>query len=158
MSADRNALISARNHMTTLEEVLRKYQANPEFLRVQLLHASQKGAMDSIPLHIASRTGAVDDIDVLVLHGADINAPGDLANTPLHEAVMAGKHESAKRLIELGAAISLQNEFGQTPLDVARIGKHSKLVTLLLNWGPPRKLDTALHGRNCRPGQKPNRR
>lgn len=120
--------------MTTLEDVLKKYQGNPEFLGIELLRANQKGAMDSTPLHIASRTGAIADIDVLVSHGADVNALGDLANTPLHEAAMAGKLESARRLLELGAAIGLQNEFEQTPLDVARVGKNGDLVTLLSTW------------------------
>lgn len=120
--------------MTTLEDVLKKYQKNPEFLGVDLLHPGQKGAMDSTPLHIASRTGAIEDIDLLVLHGADVNALGDLSNTPLHEAAMAGKLDSARRLLALGAAIELKNEFGQTPFDVARLGKHSDLMALFDSW------------------------
>jgi ankyrin repeat protein len=117
--------------MSTLRDVLEKYQSHPEFLGLELVSANQKGALDSSPLHIAARTGEVHDIEVLVAHGADVNLSGDLGNTPLHQAAMVGKAESVRQLLLLGADPSLRNEFQQTPLEVARLGNHAEVAKLI---------------------------
>jgi uncharacterized protein len=111
----------------TLADVLRKYQNHPEFLGLVLSDPNQKGAMEDSPLHIACRKGELQDIEVLVAHGGNVNLVGDIGNTPLHEASLAGKSAVVKRLLELGADPSIKNEFGQTALEMA-LGANQKEV------------------------------
>ena len=103
----------------TLAEVLRKYQSHPEFLGLVLSDPNQKGAMEDSPLHIAARRGEVEDIEVLLAHGGNVNLIGDIGNTPLHESSLAGRVNVVKKLLELGADPSIKNEFAQTALNTA---------------------------------------
>lgn len=114
-----------------LAHVYSKYQVHPEFLGIEILHPNQRGAVDDSLLHLASRTGAVEDIKVLIDAGADVNICGDLGNTPLHQAAMMGQIESAKLLLRHGANISLRNEFDQTPIEVAELSGRAEMINLL---------------------------
>lgn len=117
--------------MDKLKEVLAKYQTHPEFLGLELTRADQCGAMDDTPLHIAARKGELDDIAVLVSHGADVNLKGDLGYTALHYAAMAAQAAAVARLLDLGADASLKNEFSETPLHVAEVGGHTEIANIL---------------------------
>jgi ankyrin repeat protein len=119
----------------TLTEVLRKYQSHPEFLGLVLSDPNQKGAMEDSPLHIAARKGELEDIEVLVAHGGNVNLIGDIGNSPLHEASLAGRVLVVNRLLELGADPSIRNEFAQTALDMALSGNHADIVAILKNIG-----------------------
>jgi len=121
--------------MKTLQQVLQKYQSHPEFLGITLTQADQAGAVDDTPLHIAARKGELEDVEVLVAHGADINRRGDLGYTPLHQACLTGQLAVAKRLLELGANPTLTNELTETPLRVAELGNHLAVVELLKRRG-----------------------
>jgi uncharacterized protein len=114
-----------------LIDIYSKYQAHPEFLGIEITNPNQRGAVDDTLLHLASRTGSVDDIKVLIDAGADINVSGDLGNTPLHQAAMTGQIESVKLLLRLGAKRNLLNEFDQTPLDVAELSGRPQMIKLL---------------------------
>lgn len=120
----------------TLTEVLQKYRSHPEFLGLSLDSPNQRGAVDDSPLHIAARKGELEDVGVMIDHGADVNLIGDLGNTPLHQAAMAGKTDVVLKLLKHGANTSLQNEFAQTALEVARLGGHADVVKVLEK--PPR--------------------
>ncbi len=102
-----------------LKEVVRKNQTHPEFLGINIEHVDERSALDNTMLHLAAGTGALSDITLLVQHGADLNAPGDLGYTPLHMAVLMKQKFSLKLLLELGADHNIRNEFGQTPKDLA---------------------------------------
>jgi hypothetical protein len=77
------------------------------------------------PLHSAIHS-YVDDskviqvIDLLVGHGADVNAKARFAITPLHDAAYLGTAAVIRKLRACGANISAQNEDGKTPLDLAK--------------------------------------
>jgi uncharacterized protein len=114
-----------------LKKVLKKYEGHPEFLGLSLADASQRGALDNTPLHIAAGRGDVEDIRILVKSGADVNAVGDLGFTPLHCAALAGQTASIVELLALGANAALTNEFDQTALRVAEIGKYKDVVEIL---------------------------
>lgn len=115
----------------TLEDVFKKYRNHPEFLGLTLDEPNQRGAVDDSPLHIASRTGDLEDVEVLINHGADVNLAGDLGNTPLHQAAMSGKAIIALALLKRGANPLLKNEFSQTPLDAALLGNHHDVAKIL---------------------------
>jgi len=114
-----------------LNAVLAKYRGHPEFLGIDIHDPNQPGAVDDTLLHLAARMGAVEDIEVLVACGGQINVRGDLGNTPLHRAAMSGQLESVKKLLELGADPGCKNEFGQTALDVASLGEHDEVAHIL---------------------------
>jgi ankyrin repeat protein len=114
-----------------LAAVVEKYRSHPEFLGIEVVDPNQPGAVDNALLHIAARTGAVDDIRTLVSCGARINTPGDLGNTPLHQAALKGRSDSITELLKLGADTNVRNEFGQTPLEVAELGGHSDAARVL---------------------------
>jgi ankyrin repeat protein len=69
-----------------LKEVLAKYQELPEFADTPLTDVNQRSIGEDAPLHVASRWGALEDVEVLVAAGANVNQAGDIGNTPLHEA------------------------------------------------------------------------
>lgn len=114
-----------------LATVIEKYRFHPEFLGIEIIDPNQPGAVDDRLLHIAARTGATEDIDVLLSCGADVNVRGDLGNTPLHQAAMFGKANSVGKLLEYGADGDVLNEYGQTPADVAELGGHTDLAKML---------------------------
>jgi ankyrin repeat protein len=114
-----------------LVAVIEKYRFHPEFLGIDLVDPNQPGAVDDTLLHLAARTGAVEDIEVLVSCGARVNVVGDLGNTPLHQAAMSGQEDSVTLLLRLGADPNLQNEFNQTALQVAELGGHERIVRIL---------------------------
>jgi ankyrin repeat protein len=114
-----------------LAEIFEKYRGHPEFLGLEITSPNQRGAVDDTLLHVAARTGAIDDINDLIRAGAEVNILGDLGNTPLHQAAMMGKVESVKALLKLGASTYLRNEFDQTPLDVAELSGRSEVIRLL---------------------------
>ena len=114
-----------------LAAVIEKYRSHPEFLGLDIVDPSQPGAVNDTLLHLVSRIGAVEDIEILASAGAEINAIGDLGNTPLHQAAMRGQVASTKKLLTLGANRDLTNEFGQTALTVAELSGHNDIVRIL---------------------------
>jgi ankyrin repeat protein len=113
-----------------LAAVIEKYRGHPEFLGIEITDPNQRGAVDDTLLHLAVRTGAIEDIKALVDTDADVNIAGDLGNTPLHQAAMMGQVESVKALLKLGARTHLKNEFGQTPLEVAELSGRGEVIQL----------------------------
>ncbi|VXB16211.1 conserved hypothetical protein [Burkholderia sp. 8Y] len=116
--------------LQALESLAKKYGAHPEFLGIQILSPNQRGAVDDTLLHLAARTGAIEDIKILIEIGADIDVPGDLGNTPLHQAAMSGQVEAIKLLLKCGAKKHLKNEFEQTPLDVAVLSGRDEIIRI----------------------------
>lgn len=114
-----------------LASVIYKYRGHPEFLGIEITDPNQRGAVDDTLLHLAARTGAIEDIKALVDAGADVNIAGDLGNTPLHQAAMMGQVGAVKLLLKLGARTYLKNEFDQTPLEVAELSGCSEVIQLL---------------------------
>ncbi|MCA2932043.1 MULTISPECIES: ankyrin repeat domain-containing protein [Bacteria] len=114
-----------------LKLVFDKYSTHPEFLGLELTDPNQRGAVDDTVLHLAARTGAIEDMKVLIDAGADVNIAGDLGNTPLHQAAMMDQFDSVKFLLKCGAKKHLKNEFDQTPLEVAELNENAEIIRLL---------------------------
>jgi ankyrin repeat protein len=77
-------------------------------------------------------------VQVLIRHGADVNAIDGTHSTPLHLAFSKGCVESVKLLIRHGADVNAKNGRQATPLHLA-VSTHSDLkgdlVRLLLSQG-----------------------
>jgi ankyrin repeat protein/L-ascorbate metabolism protein UlaG (beta-lactamase superfamily) len=68
------------------------------------------------PLHEAAFSGNIRLIDLLVKHGADIEALNEEGSTPLLYISQAGQAEAIDRLLEHGARLDVRNRYGETPL------------------------------------------
>jgi ankyrin repeat protein len=73
------------------------------------VNAEFAGHHSETPLHWAASSDDVDVIDVLLDHGANIEAPGSVigGGTPLSDAVGFGQWKAARRLVERGAQTTL---------------------------------------------------
>jgi ankyrin repeat protein len=121
--------------MPSLEDTLKKYAAHSDFRGINLTDVNQRGAADDAPLHIAARKGEVEDVEVLIAHGAHISLPGDQGNTPLHFAAISGQVRVVRKLLELGASPTRTNGFSETPLQMAQMGKHQAVIEILQGLG-----------------------
>ncbi|KAK0234304.1 hypothetical protein IW262DRAFT_1452863 [Armillaria fumosa] len=79
--------------------------------------------------------GHADILQILICHGADVNAMSSVSsNTALHVAVRYGHIDSIKLLVEAGYNLSLHSN-GKTPLDLALNQQSSDIVQYLLDKG-----------------------
>jgi hypothetical protein len=67
-------------------------------------------------LHRASQAGFLKISQLLIDHGADLEAQSIEGETPLFDAAFHGRCKQVKRLIALGASIEARNKRGETPL------------------------------------------
>ncbi|VDC02870.1 unnamed protein product [Peniophora sp. CBMAI 1063] len=110
-------------------------------------HANVLDAKKNTPLHCvierASYQGDVRAmIELLISHGADVNARNLAGKTPLVAASLAGLYEDAKMLIACGADVNARDKDGRGVLHVP--GLFYELAILFLEAGVDRKaLDTA---------------
>lgn len=72
-----------------------------------------------------------DIAELLLKHGAEVNAIQQGGWTPLHEAALHGHEEMIKLLLEFGANKTIKKDNGEIPLDVALQRNHLHVVTLL---------------------------
>lgn len=71
------------------------------------------------PIHSASAISNYDITDLLIRHGANVNATQQSGVTPLHSAAHNGKVDIIKLLIDHGANVDAMTEDSKTPLDMA---------------------------------------
>ena len=112
--------------------------------RVGMLLAADPSLRDAhapdgwTPLHLASHFRQTSVIDVLLAHGADVNAVSRNAdaNAPLHAAAAGGADTTVmRRLVEAGARVNHRQSGGFTALhEVAAIG-NANVARVLLDAG-----------------------
>ena len=83
----------------------------------------------------ATYLGHVDLVDLLLRHGADVNARDAAGNTALMGVCFKGHLEIARILIEHGTDVNAQNSMGATALIYAATYGHSEIVKVLLSHG-----------------------
>lgn len=90
------------------------------------------------PLHLASHCGKLDMVQLLLDHGASVNAEDNLLRTPLHH-VTAGEYaveedgvRVSRLLIERGADVNAQDLHCETPLHLASSTGRIGVVLALL--------------------------
>jgi len=95
-------------------------------------------------VHAAAMQGNIQIMQLLLDHGADIDAQTEFGETtPLMLALNNGNRDMAILLIEKGADISRPNRFSHTPLLLAVKMSDISLILLLLEHGA--KADTTGH-------------
>lgn len=89
---------------------------------------SQNGQKNQ-PLHAALALNKIPStIELLIAHGADVNAAQTGGFTAIFSAAAANRLDLAEMLMEHGANPHLANEQGKTPADFARVHGHTDLA------------------------------
>jgi ankyrin repeat protein len=70
-------------------------------------------------------------IDILIKHGADVNATTQLGETPLHLGARGGHVQTVEKLLAYGANPNLRDSRGRTPLEIARIAGRSEAADVI---------------------------
>jgi ankyrin repeat protein len=108
----------------TLKDVLHRInEAVDDFASHPATSPMDKGAFDDYPLHKVAIWGDVEAAQVLLAHGADINAAGEDNDTPLHRAIAARQAEMVDFLLSRGADVDVRDRYGWSPRDSAEISE-----------------------------------
>jgi len=89
------------------------------------------------PLHVATLSGLSECVNILLKHGAEVDASdkGSVGGTALYASAEKGYVEIAKLLIEHGANVNGRTKEGKTALMIAAAKGSSELVGLLIDKG-----------------------
>ena len=86
-------------------------------------------------IHDAARAGDLEQLQKMVVQGADVNEKAVRDETPLMHAALAGQGEVVNYLLQRGADINARNASGMTALHAAAYAGHSDIVRLLIAKG-----------------------
>lgn len=97
------------------------------------------------PLFLAARGCHLETVQVLLKHGAEVNAKSQSDQTPLHAVIwnkttLLGMNGVVHALLEAGAVVNARNSKGQTPLHWAAHYGHVEAVRLLVKYGADTRL------------------
>ena len=88
------------------------------------------------PLHVAAQSSNVDCIELLLQHGAKIEAADEDGKTPLHIVAFFEQMPVVKCLLEKGARATVTDNEGRLPLHIACLKGHVQVACLLLEKYP----------------------
>ncbi len=86
-------------------------------------------------LHHAALLGHIDQVQLLISSGFDVNAKDKLDQTPLHWAAITGQREVAELLLAKGADANAKHGAGDTVLHIAASRGHNGMAQLLISKG-----------------------
>lgn len=86
------------------------------------------------PLMLAARNGNLQQVQTLIMGGANVNAVDLSGNTPLMWAVRGGNGAIVLALLDRGANPYARNHNGQTALDIAIASNNPELIRLLESY------------------------
>ncbi len=145
-------ILGGNMNRTILHE-LAKVKGSTRILEVYIKEFEIVDINDEIgcpPSFYAAQEGNIDNLELLILNGADVNYVNDMyevAEPPTEIdrsnivdsltfiTAETGNTEMAKILLDNGAKFDKVNKFGQKPVDVAAKYGHIELVEILINHG-----------------------
>ncbi len=122
-----------------------RVEENQDFIRAtsksKLRKLTKTSIFDSFlrsgatPLHFAARGNAHKAAQLLISHGADVQAKDEDGWTPLHHAAGQNARDTAQLLISLGADVQTKAKDGYTPLHWAARKNARDTALLLISHG-----------------------
>jgi ankyrin repeat protein len=119
-------LASFFGHFTVVNQLLDK-GANP--------NTASNNPFKVAPIHSACAISAVELAELLIKHGANVNAKQMQGVTPLHSAAHNGQTKLTKLLIDHGADLNAKTDSGQTPLFLAMEKNFQETAEVLITHG-----------------------
>ena len=105
-----------------------------DFMRIKYL-VDEKDPSGETKLHKASKSGLVEEVEMLLELGADANIKNKNHETCLHLATKNGFPEVAEILLQNGAEVNAQNRDKLTPLHFASWNGNDAIAEILLQHG-----------------------
>ncbi|KAL8910597.1 MAG: hypothetical protein Q9171_004136 [Xanthocarpia ochracea] len=116
-------------------------RTDPNKMRRYLCEAKLE-KFGNTPLQIATGQGHTDVVELLLKHGAELDATDDYGNTAFSTAVHGGNAKVIKVLLEHGSQVSESREGRRTPLIESICLDQEDVVRLLLENGADAERDT----------------
>ncbi|MGJ8681135.1 ankyrin repeat domain-containing protein [Paraglaciecola sp.] len=117
----------------SLEEILESTKVSlfPHWAPNKKVRVNSKDSMGDTPLHLMASRQNRFGVDLLIEHGADVNAVGDMGLTPLHYAIGKKDEYIIQCLLNAGAKTSIRSEFNETAIEKAQKigGDIAKIIT-----------------------------
>lgn len=115
----------------SLEDLLKSYETIPDFYGLKIETIDSKSRYGDQVIHMACVSGNIQDLEIFLNNGADINARGEGGMTPLHYAVEQGHLETLQFLLANGADKSIKDDDGETATDMAVMLNKEHFINVL---------------------------
>jgi len=123
-------------HILSNEELVETQRLADSFLQEIESHSLRSGYNSMTPLHLTAKEGLLEETQVLIDRGANINKRDKKGWTPLHHAVQNNHFEIVQFLLDNGAKVDAQrNDDYWTPLHIAARDGYLDIVEKLLKAG-----------------------
>ena len=119
--------------MTNLSEVLATYSELPDWAETGC-ELNQPNNYGDYPINVAATRCRIDEIELLLAAGADVNQRGEHGFSPLLSAVEQGCLLAVAYLLEKGANPDLASSDETTPEALAELLEEHEILLLLKNW------------------------
>ena len=116
--------------MKTLDDLLAFYQELPNWSGIKCAIDS-RGLFGDYPLHIAATRCDVNEIEILLNAGGDLDARGENGYTPLMNAVEQGSLDCVKLFVESGADLKIICDEGLDALALASLHGEDQIAQFL---------------------------
>jgi uncharacterized protein len=114
-----------------IADILKDYQTLPEYSGLRLVDVNQISLFGDRPMNVAATRGSINEMEVLVSHGARVSEAGEHGYTPLHNAVEQGQLDAVLWLLAHGANTTVKNNSGETPAALAQILGEEQIALML---------------------------
>lgn len=117
----------------TLNDLFIIYREIPEYCGVELDSVERKTIFGNYPINVAAARGIVQEMDVLLSNGANVNSRGEHGYQPLHDATEQGHIEAVIWLLNNGADVIAETDMGMTAVDLAAALNYDEIKSMFIS-------------------------